>query len=65
MAVKDLARLREAEQALVGKRFSPALASEAGARALQGARPGTHNKFRIELGQRVVADALMLAAARS
>ena len=33
--------------------------------ALQGARPGHHNGFKIELGARTVGDALMIAGQRA
>lgn len=58
-------RVRAAEQALVGRTLSPQTARVAGEAALQGANPGHDNKFRIELGIRTVADALMIAKQRS
>jgi len=58
-------RSRAAEQALLGKALTPQSAREAGDAALQGAKPGHYNDFRIELGARTVADALMLARQRA
>jgi xanthine dehydrogenase YagS FAD-binding subunit len=58
-------RARAAEALLAGKRLTPQTAREAGEAALQGARPGHHNAFRIELGARTVADALMIAKQRA
>jgi xanthine dehydrogenase YagS FAD-binding subunit len=58
-------RARAAEQALLGKALTPRTAREAGDAALQGAKPGRDNGFRIELGARTVADALMIAKQRA
>jgi xanthine dehydrogenase YagS FAD-binding subunit len=58
-------RARAAEQVLLGKSLTPQAAREAGDAALQGAKPGHDNGFRIELGARTVADALMLAKQRA
>ena len=58
-------RARTAEQVLVGKTLTPQIAREAGDLALQGAKPGRDNVFRIELGARTVADALMIAKQRA
>jgi xanthine dehydrogenase YagS FAD-binding subunit len=58
-------RARAAEQGLVGKSLTPQAAREAGDSALQGARPGHDNSFRIELGACTVADALMIAGRRA
>lgn len=58
-------RARTAERMLVGKTLTPQIAREAGDLALQGARPGRDNAFRIELGARTVADALMIAKQRA
>jgi xanthine dehydrogenase YagS FAD-binding subunit len=58
-------RAREAEQSLIGRPLTPAAARAAGDIALRGARPGRHNGFRIELGARTVADALLIAKQRS
>ncbi len=54
-----------AEKALAGKRLTPELALAAGHAALDGAKAGTANGFKIELGARTVADALMIAAKRN
>ena len=54
-----------AEQLLVGQRLTPETALAAGRAALQGARPGRLNGYKIELGARTVADALMIAAERT
>jgi xanthine dehydrogenase YagS FAD-binding subunit len=40
-------------------------ARAAGEVALEGSRPGRHNGFRVELGARTVADALMIAKQRA
>ncbi|ESY94347.1 xanthine dehydrogenase family protein subunit M [Mesorhizobium sp. LNHC209A00] len=58
-------RARAAEQVLIGKPLTPQIAREAGDAALQGAKPGRDNGFRIELGARTVADALMIAKGRA
>lgn len=58
-------RARVAEQALVGKPLTLQTAREAGYAALVGAAPGRENAFRIELGARTVADALMIAKQRA
>lgn len=58
-------RARDAERALVGQALTPETARAAGAAALQGARSGHQNAFRIELGARTVADALLIAKARA
>jgi xanthine dehydrogenase YagS FAD-binding subunit len=58
-------RARFAEQLLAGKTLTPRIAREGGDAALQGARPGHDNAFRIELGARTVADALMIAKQRA
>jgi xanthine dehydrogenase YagS FAD-binding subunit len=58
-------RARSAEQVLAGKTLTPRTAREAGEAALEGARPGHDNVFRIELGARTVADALMIAKQRA
>jgi xanthine dehydrogenase YagS FAD-binding subunit len=54
-------RARTAEQVLAGKILTPRAAREAGDAALRGVSPGHDNAFRIELGARTVADALMIA----
>jgi xanthine dehydrogenase YagS FAD-binding subunit len=58
-------RARAAEQLLVGQTLTPQLARLAGDAALEGAKAGHDNGFRIELGARTVADALMIAKQRS
>lgn len=57
-------RARSAERFLRGQVLTPDTASAAGRTAFEGARPGHHNRFKAELGARVVADALMIAAGR-
>jgi xanthine dehydrogenase YagS FAD-binding subunit len=58
-------RARSAEQTLVGQPLTPQTARLAGEAALAGAKPGKANGFRIELGVRTVADALMIAKERA
>ena len=58
-------RARAAEQVLGGKALTPQTARDAGDAAMQGAKPGRENAFRIELGARTVADALMIARQRA
>jgi xanthine dehydrogenase YagS FAD-binding subunit len=58
-------RARAAEQTLHGRVLTPQAAREAGEAALQGAKPGHENAFRIELGARTIADALMIAKQRA
>lgn len=58
-------RARAAEQILAGKTLTQQIARQAGDAALQGARAGHRNAFRIELGARTVADALMIARQRA
>jgi xanthine dehydrogenase YagS FAD-binding subunit len=58
-------RATEAERSLVGKPLTEETARAAGTLALRGAKPGHHNAFRIDLGARTVADALMIAKARA
>ncbi len=57
-------RAREAEQSLVGKPLTAESARAAGDIALRPAKAGHHNGFRIELGARTVADALLIAKQR-
>lgn len=57
-------RAAGAEAVLTGQRLTPDLAAAAGRAALDGAVAGTHNRFKIDLAQRTVADALMMAAWR-
>jgi xanthine dehydrogenase YagS FAD-binding subunit len=58
-------RASEAERGLVGQVLDAATARAAGEAALRGARAGQHNGFRIELGIRTVADALLIAQGRA
>jgi xanthine dehydrogenase YagS FAD-binding subunit len=58
-------RARAAEQALRGRTLTPETARAAGDAALQGAIASRDNAFRIELGARTVADALMIASRRT
>ena len=58
-------RARQAEQSLVGRALTLENALAAGFAAFMDARAGRHNAFRIELGARTVADALMIAARRT
>ena len=58
-------RAREAERGLVGRTLTAETARAAGEAALRGARAGQHNGFRIELGIRTVADALLIAQGRA
>jgi xanthine dehydrogenase YagS FAD-binding subunit len=57
-------RARKAEQLLAGRRLTTEAARAAGDAALEGATRGHDNGFRIELGARTVADALMIASQR-
>lgn len=58
-------RTMPAEQFLIGQVLTPEIARATGDVALQGARPGHHNGFKIELGARTVGDALMIARQRA
>jgi xanthine dehydrogenase YagS FAD-binding subunit len=57
-------RARRAEQVLVGRHLTYETARQAGDMALEGAKAGRDNGFRIELGARTVVDALMIASHR-
>ncbi|MCT7374081.1 FAD binding domain-containing protein [Chelativorans salis] len=57
-------RASAAERVVVGSSLTPELALEAGHAAFTEARPGQHNAFKVELGARVIADALIIAAQR-
>jgi xanthine dehydrogenase YagS FAD-binding subunit len=57
-------RADAAERMLVGRSLTPENALAAGRAAFAEATPGKHNGFKIELGARTVADALMIAAGR-
>jgi xanthine dehydrogenase YagS FAD-binding subunit len=58
-------RARAAEQVLAGRPLTDEAARAAAAAALAGARPGTHNAFKIELAERTVVDALRIAHGRA
>lgn len=58
-------RAREAEQSLIGQPLTLETGLAAGFAAFKGAKIGHHNAFRVELGARTVADALLTAATRS
>jgi xanthine dehydrogenase YagS FAD-binding subunit len=57
-------RATKAERFLVGKRMTPESALAAGRMALDGAHAGRLNAYKIDLGARMVAEALTIAAAR-
>jgi xanthine dehydrogenase YagS FAD-binding subunit len=50
---------------LRGRALTPETARAAGDAALQGAKASRDNAFRIELGARTVADALLIASGRA
>lgn len=58
-------RAGQAERVLACRRLTPDLALEAGRAALEGARPGRQNGYKVKLGARTAADAIMIAAGRS
>jgi xanthine dehydrogenase YagS FAD-binding subunit len=58
-------RAREAESALVGRVLNDTTARDAGDAAFAQAKAGRDNAFKIELGARTVADALMIAKGRT
>ena len=58
-------RAREAEKTLFGRTLTLQTARAVGDASLQGAKAGRDNRFRIELGARTVADALMIAKQRA
>jgi xanthine dehydrogenase YagS FAD-binding subunit len=58
-------RAVEAERTLAGRPLNPETARRAGEAAFADARPGSHNRFRVELGIRTVADALHTAGERA
>jgi xanthine dehydrogenase YagS FAD-binding subunit len=58
-------RARAAEQKLVGRTLTAQTARASGEAALQGAKTSNDNRFRIELGVRTVADALIIAQQRA
>ena len=51
--------------AWVGRPLTPQTARAAGDAALRGAKASDENRFRIELGARTVADALMIVKQRT
>ncbi|AZO33587.1 MAG: xanthine dehydrogenase family protein subunit M [Mesorhizobium sp.] len=58
-------RASEAEETLVGQRLTSETALQAGRAAFRSAEPGRHNGFKLDLGARTIADALLIAAERS
>lgn len=58
-------RATAAEQALIGQPLKLKTALAAGRQAFAGARAGRLNGFKIDLGARTVADALMIAGTRN
>jgi xanthine dehydrogenase YagS FAD-binding subunit len=58
-------RAREAEASLIGQPLTAESGRAAGEIAFRAARPGHDNQFRIELGIRTVADALLIAKQRA
>ena len=58
-------RAGDAERMLVGRKLTPDAAMAAGRVAFAAARAGRQNGYKIELGARTVADALMIAAERN
>ena len=58
-------RATQAERAINGQRLEPETALAAGRAAFVDARPGGHNRFKVELGARTIADALMIASERN
>ena len=57
-------RASEAERTLVGRSLNETTAREAGDAAFAGASVTHHNAFKVELGARAVADALLIAKSR-
>ncbi len=57
-------RSTEAEKMLTGQKLTQEMALAAGKAAFQGATPGRQNVFKVELGARTLADALLIAAER-
>ncbi|WP_029009289.1 FAD binding domain-containing protein [Azospirillum halopraeferens] len=58
-------RAPETEQFLIGKTIRRETALEAARLAFVNAQPGRHNGFKVELGIRTLADALMIASERT
>lgn len=57
-------RARHAERTLIGKALTEETARAAGQTAFAGAVAGRYNGYKIELGARTVADALLIAGSR-
>ncbi|HWD03932.1 MAG TPA: xanthine dehydrogenase family protein subunit M [Amycolatopsis sp.] len=57
-------RAQQAETVLVGQKLTPELALAAGQTAMKGARAGSVNAYKIELGAQTVANALTTAFTR-
>ena len=55
-------RAREAEDALLGRPLTDATTRAAARSAFAGARPQSHNAFKVELGQSTLVRALLQAA---
>ena len=58
-------RAQAAADVLVGRTLTEALAREAGIAAYAGAQPRGGNAFKIELGARAVAKAILVASRRA
>lgn len=58
-------RATEAERLLVGQPLTPEAALAAGRLAFEQAQPGQHNRFKIDLGARTLADAIEIAGGRA
>lgn len=58
-------RAKGAEQALIGRRLTPEVTLAAAKAALEGAREGRQNGFKIELAARTIVDAIAIAARRN
>jgi xanthine dehydrogenase YagS FAD-binding subunit len=55
-------RVPKVEAMLAGKRITPALAAQAGAAAIEGARPLGKNQYKVPLTQAVVKQTLVRLA---
>ena len=55
-------RLPDVEALIAGKSMTPELAEEAGEKAIEGAEPMTHNEYKVQQVQVLVAEALRTAA---
>jgi xanthine dehydrogenase YagS FAD-binding subunit len=58
-------RARDAEKVLLGRALTAQSARLAGDVALEDAKPGRDNQFRVELAARTIADALLIARQRA